>query len=147
MIRIKIIWKINSIIELNKSKSKIISLSRDKQDITAVEILYEYCLKNRVKFLYCDLNYLDRGYELYIGQEVFIFQHPEGKSTEAGIGKIMKGEKNYIFEHFISTKRGSSGPPIILVYNERVVGINRGAYQKKEKNYGSFIGEILSRSE
>ena len=53
--------------------------------------------------------------------------------------------QNYLFEHILSTESGSSGSPIILLFNERVIGVHRGALKEKDKyNIGSFIGEIVN---
>ena len=111
-------------IKLDKTQRRIICLN--DQDITAVEILEKDELKNKVKFLTCDLNYID-GYEQYLKQEVFILEHPHGETLHGDVGLIVNFSKmnpNYKFNHTLSTSSGSSGSPIILVYNERVVGVH-----------------------
>ena len=132
-------------IKLDKTQRRIICLNANDQDITAVEILEKDELKNKVKFLTCDLNYID-GYEQYLKQEVFILEHPHGETLHGDVGLIVnfsKMNQNYKFNHTLSTSSGSSGSPIILVYNERVVGVHFGCYGGEKYNSGTFIGEII----
>ena len=145
----------NYFITLNEKERKIICLHNEKQDISAVEILDTDKFKSKVKFLSVDLNYID-GYSQYIGQNVFMLEHPEGKIIHICAGRITNflknnnekqnfdDNQNYYFEHILSTEPGSSGSPIILLYNERVIGIHRGSLGKGKYNCGSFIGEIVN---
>lgn len=52
------------------------------------------------------------------------------------------------FYHNISTKKGSSGSPVILLNNNiniiQVLGIHKLADHRKQLNCGTFIGEILT---
>ena len=127
--------------------------------ITAIEILDKDEFKSKVKFLSVDLNYID-GYSQYIGQDVFMLEHPEGKIIHICAGRIIRfindenDKPNYRFEHSLSTEHGSSGSPLILLYNERVIGVHRGVVSEEkekdgkkitiERNFGSFIGEMIN---
>ena len=48
-----------------------------------------------------------------------------------------------MFFHEASTEKGSSGSPIVLKNDDRVLGIHKGAIEGKEKNIGIFIGDIV----
>ena len=95
----------------------IICLNRNEQDITAIEILDKDEFKSKVKFLSVDLNYID-GYSQYIGQDVFMLEHPEGKIIHICAGRITNflqknneklnfdDNQDYYFEHILSTEQG-----------------------------------------
>lgn len=141
------------IINLNKEerkKRKIIFLNH--KDLTAIEILSTDKFINNIQFLYCDLNYID-GYYQYENQDIYILQHPDGNPVNFSTGHLTKliekeTEQNefeiYEFEHELYTQKGSSGSPIILVYNNRVIGVHRGSFRNKEINIGIFIGELIN---
>ena len=63
-----------------------------------------------------------------------------GKRT--AFGKI-KNIDRYEIIHTANTKKGSSGSPIVLKNDDRVLGIHKGAIEGKEKNIGIFIGDIV----
>ena len=90
-----------------------------------------------------DLNYL-YGYEYYENEDIFMLQHPFGQNIEYGTGKILK-IKNYFFEHSIEHDEGTSGSPIILIGNCKIIGIHKGRYKhdNSNKGIGTFIGELL----
>ena len=94
-------------------------------DITVIEILDKDIIKDKIKFLLCDLDCKKDRYKNYINKEVFILHHPEGRNTEYAFGKIISF-KNFKLEHNISTKKGSSGSAIILKETFEVIGIHRG---------------------
>ena len=50
---------------------------------------------------------------------------------------------DYMFYHNASTIEGSSGSPIILKDDDKVLGIHKGGIRGKKKNVGIFIGIIL----
>ena len=138
---------------LNEKSDIIIKIKERKviyledKDITAIEIIDTDEFKNKVKFLYCDLNFIE-GYKQYTNQDVFILQHPNSDSAHVAVGKIIEIDENkeYEFKHTASTDRGSSGSPIILYYNERVVGVHKAAIKSNNENanLGTFIGEIIN---
>ena len=89
-----------------------------------------------------------------------MLEHPEGKIIHICAGRIIRfindenDKPNYRFEHSLSTEHGSSGSPLILLYNERVIGVHRGVVSEEkekdgkkitiERNFGSFIGEMIN---
>ena len=50
---------------------------------------------------------------------------------------------NHEFGHNAETDFGSAGSPIILIYSQKVIGIDKAKEMNREINYGSFIGELI----
>ena len=67
----------------------------------------------------------------------------ENRQLETDKGKVILSSNNFLFFHNLNTDEGSSGGPIILVNNYRVMGIHRGSYEEYNKNLGIFLCEIL----
>ena len=131
------------IIELN-NKERFIKCLKSPIDITAIEILDTDELNNNIKYLAHDLNY-EEGYQHYINADVFSLQHPLGNDIECASGKIIaiNSNNNFEFIHTIDTDKGSSGSPIILVGNSRVIGIHKAHVKNNKNNKGTFIGVLL----
>jgi V8-like Glu-specific endopeptidase len=58
----------------------------------------------------------------------------ENRQLETDKGKVILSSNNFLFFHNLNTDEGSSGGPIVLVNNYRVMGIHRGSYEKYHKN-------------
>lgn len=134
-------------IDLNEENRIIIYLN--KKGITAIELLDEDELNDKINFLYCDLNYID-GYEQYKKKDIFVLHYPininindNDNNIHADIGKISK-INYYEFEYLLSVDECSPGSPIILVYNQRVIGVCREYNNQKNINIGNFIGELIN---
>lgn len=67
----------------------------------------------------------------------------ENRQLETDKGKVILSSNNFLFFHNLNTDEGSSGGPIVLVNNYRVMGIHRGSYEEYNKNLGIFLCEIL----
>ena len=131
------------IIDLDKEERKIVYLN--EKEITAIEILDEDELKNTITFFGCDLNYVD-GYYQYKKKNIFSLYYPNLLSDiHADIGEITK-INNCEFEYLLYKNDGCSGTPIILLYNERIIGIYKEINDKDNKkiNIGVFIGELIN---
>ena len=111
-------------------------------DITIIEIIDSDKILKDVNFLTYDLNYLS-GYEQYAESDIIILQHPLGQETQIGIGKILN-IKYFEFEHSIETDSCSSGSPVILIGNSKVVGIHKQMNKRNNNGIGTFIGEIFN---
>ena len=85
----------------------------------------------------------DKNYDYYLNKHIQIIQYPGGKNLSMSEGKILNVD-NFIFHHNAGTLPGSSGSPIILKGEEKVLGIHKGALIDKSNNVGIFIIGIIS---
>ena len=67
-------------------------------------------------------------------------QYSHGDELEGVTGKIIN-INNYEFDHNIKTEAGSSGSPITLLSNSKVIKLGD---KNKNLNIGIFIGEIFN---
>ena len=140
------IEKDNKEIEIQLDNNKrFIKCFKKPIDITIIEIKDSDQIINDVFFLWYDLNYV-LGYEQYSESDILILQHPLGEETQLGIGKIMN-IKYFEFEHSIETDNCSSGSPVILIGNYKVIGIHKQTNKKNNNGIGTFIGEIFKLME
>ena len=141
-------------IEIYNQKKMILNVNNryikyfDKpKDVTVIEIKDYDDIYNDIEFSYCDNNYSQNGYYIYKDVDVFSIEHPLGKDSHFGYGKIIY-INGYEFYHNIPTQSGSSGSPIILLNNNiniiQVVGIHKKGNKQLGLNLGTFIGEIIN---
>ena len=134
------LWN-NNIVELNLLDREVLFFN-ELYDIAVIEIKNTDIFINEIEFLDYDSNY-EKGYKLqYEDATIFYLGYPYGNKMSIDIKKI-EGIHAYNFFHNLATKSGSSGSPIILSANSKVIGIHRGVDHIKNKNYGIFIGEVL----
>ena len=69
--------------------------------------------------------------EEYKDEQIFSFQYPSGENLQYSNGKILKKKDKY-FLYSLDTKKGSSGSPLILINNLKLIGLHKGIY-KDEK--------------
>ena len=127
-------------IKLNKEKRFI----RDYKFLNIDAIIVEILIKDDINdyfFLLPDLDYMN-NYEELIDKKICITQFPKGESLSHSEGKIISIAQ-YELTHLASTKNGSSGSPIFLKGNTRVIGIHKQAKKDGTENYGDFIGPIV----
>ena len=137
----------------NNKKMKLNFNNRDikyfpePKDITIIEMKNYDDIYNDIKFLDYDINYIQRGYNIYKKVDVFSIEHPLGNSAACAGGQILHLNE-FEFAHNISTNKGSSGCPIILLNNNinsiQVIGIHKEEDDSDDFNYGTFIGEIFN---
>ena len=143
-------------IKLDAKERKMIFLDNRNEserknfyDITAIEIIKEDNLKDKVKFLEYDVNCGKINYSEYIDKDTFILHHPNGVEELAfSSGKITKINPGLQFEHSLDTEKGSSGSPILLIENEnnnpKVIGIHTSAaFSNNYINNGYFISALI----
>ena len=130
-------------LQLRGVKNRIIKYFEKPIDMTLIEILddHDNDLLRNIEFLSYDLNFIKNGYNYYLNKEIFILQHPFGEKIHSSTGKIVN-IKDYEFHHDASTCKGSSGSAIILIENERVIGIHKNK-NKLGQNFGTFIGQLF----
>ena len=81
------------------------------------------------------------NYNELINKEILILQFPNGALGYSS-GKI-KEINNYQLTHLASTEPGSSGSPIFLKDNIKIIGIHKSGKCYNSENYGDFIGPIF----
>ena len=131
-------------IELKLDKNERFIKCFDKPiDITVIQIKNTDGIMKYFNFLEYDKNFINENKNIQ-NKEVFTLQHRLGKNLRVSNGKITKifGSE---FAHNMDTDVGSSGSPIVLISNAKVIGIHKSGHIKKPENYGTFI-EVIIRS-
>ena len=139
-IKIEMYNKKVKIINLDKN-SRFIEFYKNPLDITVIQIndkdVIEY-----VDFLDYDTNY-SQGYTQYNEENIFASGYPFGKNLVTVSGRITSVPNSYEFRHDIATDIGSSGSPIILLSNSKVIGVSKRSYDNFK--IGTFIGIIIDK--
>ena len=83
---------------------------------------------------------------IYENRSIYLLGYPEGMETKVSYGVLDKLYEDRI-QHFCSTKDGSSGSPILLSENSKIIGIHFGNPKSKnfEFNCGTFISYPLKK--
>ena len=146
----KIVYQIENdsgvYIEIKLDKNERFIKCFDKPiDLTVMQIKKTDGIIKYFNFLEYDKNFTNEN-QNNENKEVFTFQHPLGKNLTVANGKIIKilGSQ---FVHNIDIDVGSSGSPIFLISNTKVIGIHKSGHLKKLENYGTFIEELLLNQE
>ena len=128
------------IIKLSK-KERIKETIVKPYDISAIEILDNEKINN-IKYLDYDYNDINK----YKKKEIFILQHPKGKELHIASGTINNiNKKIYEFEHNLDTDYGSSGSPVILIENCKVIGIHKKRNKDDDNKKGTFICKLVDK--
>ena len=77
-----------------------------------------------------------------IPDDAFIIQYPKGKNLSLAQGKI-KSRWGFNLFHTISTDHGSSGGPLVLLNNNKIIGIHKGGMKKLKCNAATNIQTIV----
>jgi len=132
----------------SESKTKDIDLYSDKRyikhfknniDATVIEILpkddipKDYFLIPPIDYMY--------NFNALLNKEIIVLQYPSGQLGYSS-GKIKEIKENE-FTHSAGTEYGSSGSPVFLKESLKIIGIHKSGDQKKQENYGDFIGPIF----
>ena len=100
-------------IDLKQNRFK---LTNEELDFTIIEILKEDNINN----------YLEINNEIYNqNDQIFSFQYPGGRKLKYSHGKIIAKKDNYLI-YDVGSKGGSSGCPIILMNNSKVIALHKG---------------------
>ena len=130
-------------IQLNPEERFIKEFTDMNIDATVIEILPKDKIPEDY-FLTVLLDYL-YNYKKLIGQKITIIQYPKGEPNYSnGLIKYLTQDGKYEFAHGASTLEGSSGSPIFLKNNIKVIGIHHGGQKDNSQNYGFFIGPIYN---
>ena len=129
----------------NEKKEINLELNRYKftdkvLDCTIIEILKE---DNIINYLEIDeyINIKD-----YKNEQIFCVQYPCQKNLQYSHGKNL-GKNGKFFFYSIGTLEGSSGSPILLVENRKLIGMHKGSYINKntQLNLGIPIQLIIEK--
>ena len=142
-----------SLIIKNEKKVKTINLNNRTKytnpdyDITILELRDE--IDDIHNFLELDdiiiENILDNNMnkdsnQVFIGETIYIIQYPEGKlSVSYNILNSIYEDKKNNFNHFCSTKNGSSGSPILNISTNKIIGIHKESSELHNYNRGTFL--------
>ena len=129
-------------IKLDPNERYIKTFKEHRVDATAIQIIPKDDIYKDY-FLEPELGYDNNS---LVGKEIFIPQFPGFKQIKNARGKIKQiddGSSNE-FTHLAKTQKGSSGSPIFLKGNKKVIGIHKEGSIAKKENYGDFIAPIIS---
>ena len=138
----------DKIVKSIKLDNNRLRYTNEKLDITIIEIKENKDNLNN-KYLELDdsiINYFklkekeDPNYlnKIYCNKSIYIINYPEDKDVKVSYGQPPKLFNSEI-KHYCSTKEGSSGSPILLINNQKLIGIHYGC----SKNYGFNKGTLL----
>ena len=153
----KVLFTNNHILNKNSIKEDEIFKCRYKDELKKFEI------KNRKYFKNEELDYtcikilnedkIEDFFEIenensnnpkeYNGDDIALPQYPKGGALKINAGCLVKIEGNQIF-HYVTTYKGSSGSPIILLLRKyKIIGIHCALSDKLKMNRGINIKDIL----
>ena len=120
-----------------KNKEKIIPLNNrikytnELLDFTIIEILPTDSFFSEIKYFFTIDNYImnNNSESKYLEQDICIFQYPKGEELSFDKGEI-KSINKHIIKHLVSTHPGSSGSPILLLNNFKIIGIHKAGNKK-----------------
>ena len=130
-------------INLNREKRNIIYINKP-YDIVALEILES---DNITNILYLDYdNDNVNNMEKYMNKGVFILQHPKKKNVYIAGGTIERINLDiYEFDHTVDTDHGSSGSPVFLNENFKIIGIHKKKIRGSVNKKGTFIFKLIEK--
>ena len=101
-------------------------LTNEELDFTIIEILEEDKINN-----YLEIDEYINSFE-YEEEQIFSIQYQKGEELKYSHGKVIEKLDIY-FQYSLGTDKGSSGSPIILLNNLKLIGLHKGKYKKGEK--------------
>ena len=109
-------------------------------DFTIIEIIEKDNINN---FLEIDKYINSKDYK---DEHIFSVQFPGGKNIKISPGKIIC-KKEPFFLYTLGTEGGSSGSPIILIENSKIIALHKAGYikNKKKKNIGIPMNLIINK--
>ena len=113
-------------------------------DYTIIEILKEDEIFKKINNYFEIDTYImnNESQNNYLNQDICIVQYPDGGELSFAQGGIQCFD-NYKIKHLVSTHHGSSGSPILLQNNFKIIGIHKAASVKKNENIGISMKDIL----
>ena len=130
------------IIKIGNNDRKI--YSNKEYDITIIEIIQKDNI-NDVNYLTIDENIFKENSEVYCeGKTIYNLSYPNGDKASVSYG-ILSQIDGYNIHHLCNTDKGSSGSPLLNLYNNKVIGIHKGGYSHFEFNKGILLKEPINK--
>ena len=138
-----------------KNKEEKIKLNKrlkgtnEKLDYTIIEILKKDEIFKKINNYFEIDNYImnDESSNKYLNQDICIVQYPYGGDLAGELSFAHGGIQcfdNFKIKHLVSTHPGSSGSPILLQNNFKIIGIHKSGNPKNNENIGIFFQNVLS---
>ena len=132
--------KLQDSIIIDKSR---ITYTNINYDVTIIEIKPEEDNINIESFLDVDEN-IDKNNpnDTYKDKCIYILHYEEGKNAKYSIGNIKYiAEDSFNIRHLCTTNVGSSGGPMINLFNYKVMGVHKG--YKNKFNLGTHLRIVI----
>ena len=114
--------------------------TNEELDYTCIQILDE----DKIEDFFEIENENSNNSKEYNGEDIALPQYPKGGPLKINAGCLVKIEGNQIF-HYVTTFKGSSGSPIILLLRKfKIIGIHCLASEKIKINKGIKINYIIN---
>ena len=110
-----------------------------EQDLIIIEITSDDKIK--CDYLELDYDYNEQNINDLNKKLIYILQYPNGKGCQASFGQLytILNPRQFNIKHNCSTEYGSSGSPIILLENSKVIGFHLQRHSIYNINGGNFI--------
>ena len=76
--------------------------------------------------------------EIYSNKSIYLINYPEDKDIVVSYGQPPNFSESEIL-HYCTTKEGSSGSPILLINNQKLIGIHKGCSEQFKFNKGTLL--------
>ena len=153
----KVLFTNNHVLNKNSINEGEIIKCRYKDELKKFEIKNRQCFTNEELDYTCiqilDEDKIEDFFEIenensndskeYNGEDIALPQYPKGGPLKINAGCLVKIEGNQIF-HYVTTFKGSSGAPILLLLRKyKIIGIHCAASEKLKMNRGIKMKDIL----
>ena len=136
----------NIILYQYKKEEKTIEITEDRfcctnadLDYTCIQIFNDDGIEDFYEIEIENKNPKDN----YLNEEICIMHYPKGGNLTLTAGHLKEINNDEIL-HSVTTFKGSSGSPIILLSrNYKIIGIHRAIHNKLKVNRGSYMKYIL----
>ena len=83
-------------------------------------------------------NYLDDLNNLYSDESIYLLNYPKNKDIFVSYGKLLNINNSDI-RHNCNIKKGTSGSPILLINNQKLIGIHFDSSKQYKYNKGGLL--------
>ena len=75
---------------------------------------------------------------MYSNKSIYLLHYPKGNNIVVSYAQPPKFEDTDI-QHKCNSDHGSSGSPILLIDNQKLIGVHKGGYKEDDYNLGTLI--------